>query len=80
MNKIDEFRKEMLEYSNSDSEIIDSEIIFSPNGKYKIETYSYKLNKPNSDLEASKVQIFETPDNSLIFSFLVSNGFFFIAG
>lgn len=47
MNNIETVRNEIKEFFNPNSEIIETEIIFSPNKKYRVEINSYKQNKPD---------------------------------
>jgi hypothetical protein len=78
MNNIDKIRKEILQYFNPDNEIIGSdEIFFSPSGHYRVQTKSFKQNKPDSNWNVTKVEVYETINNEIIFSFLVNEDTFF---
>jgi hypothetical protein len=78
MNHIDEIRNEIQLYFNPDNVIEDSqEVLFSPNKKYRVETTSFRQEKPNCNGEATKVEVYQTDNSSLLFSFFVNEGTFF---
>src|SRR5690349_6205591 len=78
MNQIDKIRSEIQQYVNLDNVIDDSEESeFSPNKKYRIETKSFRQAKPDCNLEATKVDIYQTDNSKLLFSFFVNEGTFF---
>jgi hypothetical protein len=77
MNNIEIVRNEIKEFFNADSQIIENEIIFSPSGKYRVETNSYKQNKPDRNWEVTKVEIFNESQQKIIFSFFVNEGTFY---
>jgi len=78
MNHIDEIRKEIQLYFNPDNVIENSqEMLFSPNKKYRVETKSFRQDKPDSNWEATKIDIYQTDNSSLLFSFFVNEGTFF---
>ena len=77
MNNIETVRNEIKEFFNPNSEIIETEIIFSPNKKYRVEINSYKQNKPDRNWEVTKVEIFNEPEQKMIFSFFVNEGTFY---
>ena len=77
MNKIEIVRNEIKEFFNPSSEIIETEFIFSPNGKYRVETNSYKQNKPDHNWEVTKIEVFYNIEQKNIFSFFVNDGMFY---
>jgi hypothetical protein len=77
MNNIEIVRNEIKEFFNANSKIIETEIIFSPNKKYKVETSSYSQNDPNRNWDVTKIEIYNEPEQKMIFSFYVNDGTFY---
>ena len=78
MNHIDEIRNEIQLYFNPDNVIENSqEVLFSPNKKYRVETRSFRQEKPNCNWEATKIEVYQTDNSSLLFSYFVNEGTFF---
>ncbi len=78
VNRIEEVRNETHRYFNPDNKIENSqETIFSPDGNYRIETTAFRLDQPDHNSEATKVEIYDESTLSPLFSFFVNEGTFF---
>lgn len=77
MNYIETVRKEFEQFFNPDNPIIDREMFLSPSGNYKVETTSYKFDKPDTNIEISKIDVFNNNNSNLLFSFFINEGNFF---
>src|SRR5436190_17861690 len=78
MNYIDKIRSEIQEYVNLEKVLEDGqETVYSPSQKFRVETKSYKQEKPGCNLEATKVDVYRGDSSDLMFSFFVNEGTFF---
>jgi hypothetical protein len=78
MNYIDKIRSEIQEYVNLEKVLEDrQETVYSPSQKFRVETKSYKQEKPGCNLEATKVDVYRGDSSDLMFSFFVNEGTFF---
>lgn len=78
MNYIDPVREEIKKYFNPNNAIDDSsDTAYSPNNKYRVDTKSFKQEKPNCNWEVTKVEVYQNDNSNLLFSFFVNEGIFF---
>jgi len=78
MNDIQTIRDEIKQYFNPHNAIDNSnETIFSPNNKYRVETISFRQEKPDCNWESTKVEIYQNDNSALLFSFFVNEGTFY---
>jgi hypothetical protein len=78
MNHIEKIRDEVQRYFSPNAEIPGSEeLILSPNGNYSVKTTVFRQTEPLSNLEVTKVEIYETQYFKLLQSFFVNCDTFF---
>jgi hypothetical protein len=77
MKNIQSIRAEIKQFFDPDSEILETEVVISPCGHFRVKTNSYKQNIADRNCEVTKVDVFEVINESLIFSFFVNEGTFF---
>lgn len=78
MNQIETIRNEIRQYFNPANVIGNSsETFFSPSNKFRVETISFRQEKPGCNWEVTKVEIFQNDHPTLLFSFFVNEGTFY---
>lgn len=78
MNYIETIRDEIIQHFNPHNAIENSnETIYSPNNKYRVETISFRQEKPECNWESTKVEIYQNDNSTLLFSFFVNDGTFY---
>jgi len=78
-NRIDQVRTEVRKYFDSNGAIADGkETHASPSGHYKLETQTFKQNRPDRAWEVTRVEVFVVQSNERLFEFIATyNQFFF---
>lgn len=78
MNYIEKIRDEIKQYFNPNNAIDNSsETLFSPNNKYRLDTKSFRQEKPDCNWESTKIEIYQNDNSTLLFSFFVNEGTFY---
>lgn len=77
MNYIETIRDEIKQYFNPNNAMGNSNETFSPNNKYRVETISFRQEKPGCNWESTKVEIYQNDNSALLFSFFVNEGTFY---
>jgi hypothetical protein len=77
MNNIENERAEIRKYFDAQNLIDDSfERDDSPSGRFRLQTSSYRQTKPDTNWEVTKVEIYDTGSNEMLFNFISNDRFF----
>jgi hypothetical protein len=78
MNYIDTIKAEIKQYFNPNNANENSdETVFSPNNKYRVNTKSFRQEKPNCNWDVTKIEVYQNDSSTLLFSCFVNEGIFF---
>jgi hypothetical protein len=81
MKNIESIRAEIEQFFNPDSEILETEVIISPSGHFRVKTNSYKQSATDRNWEVTKVDVFEViNERALYFHSLLMKAPFIIHG